>query len=331
MFGKAGSAGCGVPVVFGLLLIAAAEAGTGSPAGGMKWTHFTIGDPLPGSAWGTGGLPLADFDGDGDLDMVLSRRETQTAYWFERKDDQTWVRHTMGTAPGLKDALGAAAVDINGDGRLDVVSNLVWFENPGGLRENRDKPWPVHPFASGGHDIITADLNGDGRPDIVTYDGGVISWFDPAADLKRTDIGQGEKNHGGIAPKGTGDLDGDGDLDIVIPRYWFENPGKGVGTWTRHEWPHLGVPNGSYGTSMRAWIVDLNGDGRNDIVYSDCDTGQSHVYWVENLGQGDGWHDVALGDVDGDGDIDLVSKVWNKDGATYHADYWRNETQKSKK
>jgi hypothetical protein len=39
-----------------------------------------------------------------------------------------------------------------------------------------------------------------------------------------------------------------------------------------------------------------------------------------------GWHDTALGDVDGDGDIDLVTKVWNKDGEKYHADFWRNES-----
>jgi hypothetical protein len=389
--------------------------------GGMKWTHFTIADPLPGSAWGTGGTPLADFDGDGDLDIAISRRETLTAYWFERKDDATWVRHEMGKSEGLKSALGAAALDINADGRLDVVLNQVWFENPGGLAENPDKPWPAHAFTGGGHDIIAADLSGDGRLDIITYHGTVVSWFDPSAEMKRTDIGQGEQNHGGIAPRGAGDLDGDGDLDVVIPQYWFENPGRGVGDWTRHEWPHLAVPNASYGTSMRAWIADLNADGRNDIIYSDCDTGQSHVYWVSNLGRGDrwerhqvpdpptapgdvpgtgsfhalgvadfdqdgdldifageqedpdtymtkqgklpmkprglkergvvwlnsggaqpaftpvviqidnpGWHDVTLGDVDGDGDIDLVSKVWNKDGPTYHADYWRNDTSRRK-
>jgi len=395
------------------ILLAAGAAGGET----MKWTHFTIADPLPGAAWGTGGSPLADYDGDGDLDVVISRREPKTAYWFERKDDATWLRHTMGQAEGLAKTLGAAALDLNEDGLLDVVLTGVWFENPGGLASNPDKPWPAHEFAGGAHDMIAADVSGDGRLDIVTYHGTVVSWFDPARGMKQTDVGAGEHNHGGIAPNGVADLDGDGDLDIVIPAYWFENPGAGKGTWPRHTWPHKAVPNASYGTSMRSWITDLNGDGHNDIIYSDCDTGWSHVYWVENLGKatdwqrrqlpdpptapgdvpetgsfhslgladfdGDGdldifageqedpdtymessgkvamkprglkergviwlssggarptftpvvihtdnpgWHDATLGDVDGDGDIDIVTKVWNADGETYHADFWRNDT-----
>lgn len=38
------------------------------------------------------------------------------------------------------------------------------------------------------------------------------------------------------------------------------------------------------------------------------------------------WHSLGVADFEGDGDIDTVSKIWNKDGPTYHADYWRNDT-----
>ena len=412
--GRLASLCVSVVCIIGVLIVMAVP---GEVRAAATWTHFTIADPLPGTSWGTGGIPLADFDGDGDLDVVISRREPQTAYWFERKDDATWARHVMGRADGLAKTLGVAALDVNHDGLTDVVLTGVWFENPGGLRQASDTAWPAHGFAGGGHDIVAADMNGDGHLDVVTYHGAMVSWFDTAAAMKQTDVGQGEQNHGGIAPRGVDDLDGDGDADVVIPGYWFENPGRGAGRWSRHTWAHVPVANASYGTSMRVWIADINADGQNDIVYSDCDTGNSHVYWVENMGQamrwkrhplpdpptapgdvpgtgsfhslgvadfdadGDldifageqedpdtymtsqgklpmkppglkergvlwthsgqrkptfeavvihrdnpGWHDATLGDVDGDGDIDIVSKIWNADGATYHADYWRNET-----
>jgi FG-GAP-like repeat len=380
------------------------------------WTHFTIADPLPGSSWGTGGIPLADFDGDGDLDISLSRRETKTAYWFQRIDDSHWIRHTMGVFDTSVEQLGATQVDCDLDGLVDAVYSRVWFKNPGNLAANPDAPWKAVSYPGEGHDILCGDINGDGHLDVVAYDGKTVSWYDPTRGMKQIVIGGVGRNHGGTGPKGIGDLDGDGDNDVVIPGYWFENPGKGVGTWRHHAWPYLGVKNASYGPSMRCWVADIDKDGSNDIVYSDCDTGHSHVYWVRNRNKGvewtryqladpptadgdvpgtgsfhslgvadfdldgdldifageqedpdtfmtaqgklpmkppglkergviwensgdklpvftpvvihtdnPGWHDAALGDVDGDGDIDIVTKVWNKDGASYHADYWRND------
>lgn len=379
------------------------------------WTHFVIAKPLPGEDYGTSGPVLADFDGDGDLDIAISRRSVETAYWYERVTDEKWIQHTMGSSKSLPDALGATALDVNRDGWIDVVMNQIWFKNPGNLRDKPDTSWPANPFPGGGHDIIAADINGDGVKDIISDIGEF--WFDTANGLKQNRICEKHEFHGGTAPNGVGDLDGDGDLDIVLPGLWLENPGKGEGEWKRHEWPHVLIPNASYGTSERSWVADINADGQNDIVYTDCDTGWSHGYWIENLGKGEkwerhplpdpptakgdvegtgsfhslgvadfdkdgdldifsgeqedpddymtssgklamrpkdlkergffwenrgtknkpdfvpvvihtdnpGWHDIQLGDVDGDGDIDIVSKVWNADTPIYHADFWRNE------
>ncbi|MGV8090831.1 MAG: FG-GAP repeat domain-containing protein [Mangrovibacterium sp.] len=387
-----------------------------------EWAHFYIDAILPGSSWGTGGGVLADFDGDGDLDAALSRRVTRQAYWYERVNDSIWIPHVIALSDNLANTLGSVAIDLDQDGWMDVVSEGVWFRNPGTLAKSPDTPWKAVPYKGGGHDITKSDIDGDGVEDLVIYDGNKLAWYkvisknQAYSGLWENIIGHGYQDHGGTAPKGIGDLDGDGDSDVVIPGYWFENPGNGQGNWTRHEWPYQPVPDASYGRSIRSWIADINQDGINDIVYSDCDTGGSHVYWVENkdrgktwvshrlpdpltkdgdvpgtgsfhsLGVADfdqdgnpdifageqedastfmeqqgrvamkprglkergviwynkggktlefeiymihvdnpGWHDAQLGDVDGDGDIDIVTKVWNADGPVYHLGYWRNE------
>lgn len=386
----------------------------------VQFKHFTIANPLPGTAWGTAGIPLADFDGDGDLDCALSRRDAHGFWWYERQSDSTWVQHLINDSSKIPQSLGATALDVDNDGWMDLVFSHVWFKNPGNLRQQPNDAWPVNLFAGVGHDLLGADVDGDGRQDITVFDGKTLIWFNPAQAMASNIVVEGLNHHGGVTPRGGGDLDGDGDLDLVIAGMWFENPGKGVGNWARHSWPHILIPKASYGTSIRSWVVDLDKDGHNDIVYSDCDTGYSHVYWVRNEGKGanwtrsllpdpptshgsvpgtgsfhslgvadfdrdgdldvfageqedpdqigggklpmkpkglkergviwinsgskpalfapqvihednPGWHDACLGDVDGDGDVDIVTKIWNKDGATYHADYWRNDTVIGKK
>lgn len=380
-----------------------------------NWKHFSVIDSLPGSAWGTGGTGVADFDGDGNLELAVSRREPKTAYWFKRKDDATWIMHVIGESEHLEKTLGAATLDIDHDGWIDIAFSHVWFKNPGNLGKFPDTPWKAYAYDGGGHDVIAGDINSDGKLDLITYDGSILAWFDTTKGLSKVVIADNRNDHGGIAPLGIGDLNEDGYPDIVIPGVWFENPGDGYGEWKIHKWPHKPVINASYGTSMRSWIVDINGDGKNDIIYSDCDTGFSHVYWVENKGKGEdwelhqlpdppgdpntgsfhslgvadfdkdgnldifsgeqedpdtymvksgklpmkpkdlkergviwvnsgglkptftplvihegrpGWHDAVLADIDGDGNIDIVSKVWNADGPNYHVDFWRNNINK---
>jgi hypothetical protein len=383
-----------------------------------SWTHFSIDPILPGSGWGTGGAVLSDFDHDGDPDVAVSRRDSKEAYWYERMNDSVWIPHIMGQSDNLAGSLGSIAIDIDHDGWTDVLSNGVWFRNPGALDKYPDTPWKPIYIKAGGHDIVSADLDNNGIEDIVVYDGNKIAWYNTSDALREIVIHSGNNDHGGIAPHGFGDLDGDNDLDVLIPGFWFENPGNGIELWIRHSWPYTMIPKASYGRSIKAWIADINHDGKNDIVYGDCDTGGGHVHWIENkkgdgttwishqledpptragdipgtgsfhsLGVADfnhdgyldifageqedpdtymenngliamkprglkergiiyynngdkkprfsiymihidnpGWHDAQILDVDGDGDIDIVSKVWNADGPVYHLDYWRNES-----
>ena len=84
-------------------------------------------------------------------------------------------------------------------------------------------------------------------------------------------------------------------------------------------WTHLSIADGLLAMKPEGLrergVIWLNGGGPNP----------SFTPVVLHEGR-PGWHNAALGDVDGDGDVDIVSKVWNADGPNYHVDSWRNDT-----
>jgi hypothetical protein len=121
-----------------------------------------------------------------------------------------------------------------------------------------------------------------------------------------------------IAP---GDVDGDGAVDVVIGAEnadglsWYRNPGgDGAGSWTRRV-----IGGGSFTTDGDT--ADMDADGDLDVVASSID--RNVIEWWEQQGDPtsiDGWvrhdigaefaHDLAIADIDGDGDLDV---------AAYHA------------
>jgi hypothetical protein len=260
------------------------------------WKHLSIDPVLPGSSWGTGGTAVADFNGDGKSDVAISRRNTKSAYWYEQVNDSIWIQHLMGTSETLSNSLGTAVIDMDHDGWYDVAFNGTWFRNPGILDNYPDTPWQPYLIKAGGHDAVTADVDRNGVDDLLVYDGNKLAWYNTSANLREIIISSGHDDHGGVAPRGFGDIDGDGDIDVIIPGYWFANPGDHTVNWEGFEWPFVEIPGASYGRSIRSWVFDINNDGQNDIVYSHCDTGGSHVYYVLNKGEGKEWEPVMLPD-----------------------------------
>jgi len=268
-----------------------------------------------------GQTSLVDVDKDGDLDWITGCSHGEI-WWFEYQEPDKWVRHKIGSEVGTE--VGGTAIDVDGDGWLDQVSGSTWFRNPG---DPRNKPFTKYANGaiSGSHDNVAADIDRDGKLELVMMqDSQGVFWYktpkDPTQPWESHQVGPAV--HGGIGPRGVGDLDGDGDLDIVRSTGWYENvDGKGA-KWAWHGNIN-GGHQGRWPNTTRSWIIDLDRDNDSDIVMCDCDAGGNNahkVYWFENRdGKGGSWqrhpiasdkgdlHTLAVADFDNDGDPDVFS------------------------
>ncbi len=274
---------------------------------------------------------LADFDKDGDLDFAVSVCGDKL-YWFENTGADAWTRHVVGELPLRQ--LGAAGIDVDGDGWTDIVVGGYWFRNPGQpAREPFQRFLYDASIRKEVHDIVAADVDGDGKPELVeSSDEEGCFWYkipsQPArdADWQRHTITMAVLNgrddiHGGIAPHGAADLDSDGDPDLALTDRWLENRNRGT-EWKEHPLPW--GKRGPYGLSSRGWIADINRDGHPDIVVADSDQQGSRAGWLESDGKPvpsftahllplaapgtrGSFHSLVVADFDADGDLDIFT------------------------
>jgi len=264
---------------------------------------------------------VADLDRDGRPDFITGRSRGDIL-WYRLESRNDWVRHRLGDRSPSD--VGGAALDVDRDGWVDFVTGGAWYRNTGQPREEIFERIVFDKDLAAVHDVVVADVDADGHSDVLTMsDKNNLRWYrvakDPRQPWQRFDIGPSV--HAGI---GVGDVDGDGDTDVIRSNLWFENAdGKGERWITRENIP-FGNPDPPYPLATHCAVRDIDDDGDHDLVMTENEIRGGRVAWLENTdGRGSSWrrHDLSAGDAavrgayhslvvadfDNDGDPDVFS------------------------
>lgn len=136
-----------------------------------------------------GFIYVHDVNGDGLRDLVTSAAHSYGIFWYEqakaRSGKRTWIKHVVDDSWSQSHAMTLA--DLNGDGRLDLISGKRYFahngHDPGSqqplgvywyepTKENGTVQWKRHIIdystrTGGGMQIPVVDLDGDGKVDVA--------------------------------------------------------------------------------------------------------------------------------------------------------------------
>jgi len=310
------------------------------------WTKFVIDDAmLPIEAGGT----FADVDGDGDLDLVMGEDwQGNHVWWWENPypnfdPARPWTRRAIKNS-GANKHHHQLFGDFDGDGKQELV---FWNQDARSLflakipkDPKNTQPWPstaIFTYTGGECEgLARCDLDGDGKEEIVgggrwfKHVGGTSFTAHVIDDSQRfAKAAAGQLKEGGWAETVFVPGDAKGRLK------WYEWTG---GAWVGHDLVGAEVVHGH---SLE--VADINGDGHLDVFCAEMAKpghGEEATMWVfygdgkgnftkTVIAKGIANHESKLGDLDGDGDLDICDKPYNWD--TPRVDVWLQNGTVAKK
>ena len=278
-------------------------------------------------------LPI-DIDGDGWTDIADAAWHNKKLFWLRNpgRDGGQFEVIDIDTPGNIETAM---AVDINGDGQIDVLPNIMsqaaWYEFGRDNSAPYGVKWTKHqlPKQAATHGIGAGDVNGDGRCDVITPTG----WLEQTKDAGEPWQWHGEFDLGHASiPLLAHDVDADGDADIIwgmghnYGLYWLEQGASGPSrSWQKH------LIDESWSQPHFLILADLDNDGTDELItgkrfhaHNGNDPGGNDptcVYYYKFDRNDSEWQrhiiheggNVGLGistaalDIDTDGDIDIVA------------------------
>lgn len=288
----------------------------------------------PESYAGSFGSNFVDIDADGDLDLYVTNVNAPNRLYLNNDGKGNFTDIT--DSAGLLDpsaSRGGAFADVNGDGVVDLYQ--LGSDIPNRLYLGDGNGHFVRQFDAGVEDtgfgqcVCFGDVDNDGDLDLflTNYDKSNILYLNDG----RGGFVDATQESGLISPANSGgfqcefgDIDDDGDLDLILAYVNSSNPestvnqlmiNDGAGKFVDHaeEAGMLGDPT-EYGWRTR--LGDFNGDGHLDLLV--FGVGPNHLYVNDGTGhfsdtiQTSGLPDsgtttgLSVADVDGDGDLDVL-------------------------
>lgn len=287
-----------------------------TPANGLPTSMFTVGD------WqgilidsdiiytdGAHNIVPCDLDNDGTVELIANSYRSDSIILYKSEENSYFSRNIIDSDVGE---------GIPKKPLLEYVKSLIKEKLLGG-------------FTEGAHYTAIADMNGNGRDDLIVAGDSKkcdVVWYETPEDLTKIHAWKKHIVYKNASHRTyhveTGDIDGDGDKDVVFTTKTDNSIGWLMNSGSASEWFITWVDKNCI-RCFNARVADIYKDGQNEIIVSEDDSingGILHVYsyldhprlqenWVDtNIAKFPAGHGISVFevlDLDKDGNLEIVT------------------------